>query len=331
MIIKSFEIEKKDITRNSFYLFYGENEGLKNHITKRVFEEKFKKNIFRYDEKEILNNEEIFYTSISNKSFFDNKKLILISRCTDKIKDIIEEIIVKEIDEIIIVLNSGILDKKSKLRSFFEKEKKAICVPFYSDTTQILSGIVNKFFREKKVSISQQNINILVNRARGDRQNLQNELNKIENYLIDKKKISLNDILRLTNLAENYNVSELIDNCLAKNKKKTVNILNENIYSLDDCILIIRTLLIKSKRLLKIKKEIKNNVNAENAIASYKPPIFWKDKETVKQQIQNWELKNIESLIYETNNIELLIKKNSSNAVNILLDFIINQSIKINN
>ena len=78
---------------------------------------------------------------------------------------------------------------------------------------------------------------------------------------------------------------------MAKNKKKTINILNENNYSLDDCIIIIRTFLIKSKRLLKLVKEVKNNKNIEDVISSFKPPIFWKDKDVVKQQIQNWSFK----------------------------------------
>ena len=146
-----------------------------------------------------------------------------------------------------------------------------------------------------------------------------------------KKKININDILKLTNLAENYSVNELVDSCLAKNTKKTINILNENNYSAEDCILIIKTFLIKAKRLNKLQSQTEDNKNIDQLITSFKPPIFWKDKEIVKEQIKNWTLKKVENLIYKINEIELLIKKNSSSSINILFDFIITQSNKTNN
>ena len=155
-------------------------------------------------------------------------------------------------------------------------------------------------------------------------------MEKIRSFTRNKKTIDIKDLLKLTNIAENYSVSELIDNCLAKNKKKTINILNENNYSLDDCILIIRTFLIKSKRLLRLSKEIDNNKNIDEIISSFKPPIFWKDKDIIKQQIQSWSYNNIKKLIYKINETELIIKKNSINALNILSDFIIEQTT-INN
>jgi len=326
MIIKSYEINKINFLKNNFYLFYGENEGFKNQIIKKNLESSFKDNVFRYEESEILGNKEVFFEKIYTKSFFEDQKLIIVSRATDKIKDIIEEIIEKKIKDIIIVINSSILDKKSKLRSFFEKNKDTICVPFYSDNTQTLSIIIKEFFKGKKIPISQESINLLANRCNGDRQNLSNELNKIDNYLKNKNRINIEEIIKLTNLAENYSVSELIDNCLAKNQKKTVNILNENNFSIDDCILIIRTLLLKSKRVYQLKIQENLTKNIDQIISSYKPPIFWKDKEIVKQQVKSWSEDNIQDLIYQANNIELLIKKNSANSLNILSDFIITQS-----
>ena len=202
---------------------------------------------------------------------------------------------------------------------------------FYADTNQTLNSLVNIFFREKKIPISQQLINLLVERCRGNRQNLKNELNKIESFIKDKKSISLDNIIKLTNLAENYNVSELIDSCLAKNFKKTINILNENNFSPDDCILIVRTLLMKSKRLYKLLLIVKESKTMEEAISSFKPPIFWKDKEIVKQQVNNWSLNGAENLIFKTSELELLVKKNSSNAINILSDFIISNSNRASN
>ena len=331
MIIKSFELDKINVKSSNFYLFYGENEGYKNEAIEKIFNINISKNIYRYEEKEILDNFESFFESIQSKSFFEKEKLIIISRVSDKIKNIIEEIIEKNIEDIKIVLNSGILEKKSKLRSLFEKNKNTICVPFYADSNQTLSKIINNFFREKKIIVSQEKINLLIDRCRGNRQNLRNELDKIDSFVKNKKNINIDQIMKLTNLAENYNVSELIDSYLAANFKKTINILNENNFSIEDCILITRTLLIKSKRLYKLLLEVNDNKSIEEAISSFKPPIFWKDKEIVKQQINNWSLSRTENLIYKTNELELLIKKNSYNSINILSDFIINQPNRINN
>jgi len=331
MIQKTFEINKINLNKYNFYLFYGENEGYKNEIIKNKFEKLYSNKVCRYDEKEILEKKDEFFNSILTKSFFENDKLMIISRATDKIKDIIEEIFLKKIDDIKIIVSASILEKKSKLRNYFEKNKDTICIAFYADTNQTLSGIAINFFRENKISLSQETINLIIERCKGDRENLNNELKKIENYAKSEKKISVEDILKLSNLAQNYNASELTDNCLAKNIKKTANILNENNYSNEDCILIVRTLLTKAKRLLKLQEEIKKNKNIEQVITNFKPPIFWKDKEIVKQQINHWPLEKINNMIENINEIELLIKKNSTNSLNILSNFIISQSTTSNN
>ena len=331
MIIKSFELNKIDLKKNNFFLFYGENEGLKKEIIESNFKNNYPKKTFYYDESEVLNNKSNFFEEILSKSFFENEKLIIISRSTDKITSIIEEILEKKIDDLVLILNSGSLEKRSKLRLLFEKNKEIICVAFYEDNNQTLSSMANQFFRNNKIQISQQSINLIINRCRGDRQNLKNELNKIESFIKNKKKIEISEILQLTNLAENYSVTELVDNCLAKNKNKTLNILNENNYNLEDCIIVIRTMLAKSKRLLKLFQEIKISNNIDSAISSIKPPIFWKDKQIVKDQINKWSHKNIELLIFRINEIELLIKKNSSLSLSVLSDFIIEQASTASN
>ena len=331
MIIKNYELEKLSIDKNKNFLFYGENQGYKNQIIKEKFKKNYKENIFYYEENEILNNKKIFFNNILSKSFFENEKLIIINRVTDKIKDIIEEIFEKKVEDIVLILNANSLEKKSKIRSLFEKSKDNFCVPFYEDNEQTLSNIVNNFFRKKKISVSQMAINLIVQRARGDRQNINNELEKIASFMSNKKKIEIKDLLKLTNLAENYNVSELVDCCLSKNKKKTINILNENNYSPEDCILIIRTFLIKAKRLTRLSKEINKNKNLEETISNFKPPIFWKEKEIVKQQIKIWSYKDAKNLLQQINDVELLIKKYSTNSINILSDFIIEKASPISN
>ncbi len=331
MIVKSFEINEKLTKSKNIFLMYGENQGLKNEIILKKFKVNYQDSIYSYDENEILSDEESFFANVLSKSFFEKEKLVIINRVTDKIKNLIEELVEKRIEDLIIVLNANNLEKKSKLRSYFEKNKDIICVPFYNDNSQTLSTIVSQFFRENKVPISQQSINLIVERSRGDRQNLNNELRKIESFVLNKNKIDIKELLKLTNLAENYNVSELVDNCLAKNKKRTINILNENNYSLEDCILVIRTFLLKSKRILKLKNDFKINNNLDVTLAASKPPIFWKDKELVRQQIKCWSISNIENLVYKISEIEMLLKKNSNSSINILSDFIIEQASTASN
>jgi len=331
MILKSFELNKLKLNNHNFYLFYGDNEGLKEETINNLFEKNYTNKIHRYEEKEVLENTDNFFNSILTKSFFDNEKLIIINRCTDKIKTILDELIEKNPDDIQFILNTKNLEKKSSLRKLFEKEKSIICVPFYEDNNQTLNSIISLFFRNKKIPISQQLINILIERSRGDRKNLKNELEKIENFSSNKKNINLEEIVKLTNLADNYSASELVDHSLAKNTRKTVTILNENNYSDEDNIIIIRTLLTKLKRLVKIYELVNEKNNIEQAISAYKPTIFWKDKPLVTQQIKSWKKNLLENLIYKTNEIELLIKKNGSVAKNILSDFIIDNSRKANN
>ena len=328
MILKSFELNKLKLENYNFYLFYGDNEGLKEDAIKNFFVKKYQSKIYRYEEKEILNNIDDFYNNVFTKSFFDNEKLIVINRVSDKIREIVEELIEKKIEDIQFILNSKNLEKKSTLRKVFEKEKSIVCVPFYEDNNQTLNAIISQFFRDKKIPISQQLINILIERCRGDRKNLNNELQKIENFSLNKKSINLQEIIKLTNLADNYNASELVDYSLAKNTRKTITILNENNYSDEDNIIVIRTLLTKIKRLLKIHELIDERNGIDQVISSFKPSIFWKDKPLVIQQARSWKKWELKNLIYKSNEIELLIKKNSAIGKNILSDFIINNSKK---
>ena len=326
MIIKTYEIEKLKKIQEKIILLYGENEGFKNQIFKEIFAINFKKKIESYDENEILNNFDNFIASILNKSFFDESKLIHISRVTEKIIKLVDTLQNKNISDATIVLNTNILEKKSKLRSKFEKEKSLICIAFYKDDNKTLRQIANNFFIKKKISLSQEIINLIVERSSGDRINLSNELEKISLFLINRKKINIKDVIKLTNLAENYSISELADNCLSKNLIKVNKIFDENVFSLDDCILIIRTLLMKSKRLLEIKKTQSTNKNIEEIISNFRPQIFWKEKDIVKNQTNKWNLKDTEKLVYKINEVEMTVKKNYTSALNIVSDFVLSSA-----
>ena len=326
MIIKSFELKKK-VKDQHFFLIYGNNQGLINEIINQDLKNLFPQDIFRYEEVDILKDSKNFKRNIFNKSFFETKKTIIVNRVTDKFLTIIEEILTEGSEDIYLICIGGKLDNKSKIRKYFEKEKIMVCTPVYEDNSQTLSQIVQKFMKIRNINISQHLINIIVSRASGDRIFLHKELEKIDSYTQKTKKINLEEILKITNLSENFTITELIDNCLAKNNVKIIKILNENNFSNEDSILIMRTLLNKSKKILKLLEEFKINKNIELVIASAKPPIFWKDKEITKQQIYKWSPNKIKNLMYELNNLELFSKKNFDNSLKLVTDFIIDKSL----
>ena len=321
MIIKTFELNKKKFDKQNFFLIYGENEGLKKEVI-----ENLKKNlngrIENYDEAQIISNSELFYEKIFNQSLFVKEKIIIINRCSEKIFDLIENILEKEISNIKIILNANILEKKSKLRNLFEKNKELITVPTYKDTSIILAEIAKKFFNNYKVSISQETINLLVSRCNGDRGHLKSELDKILIYMNDKKSINLEEIYKLTNLTENFSINELVDTSLSKHSRKTSEIINESNYKSEDSILILRTFLQKAKRLLSLYEQRNGNANFDSLINDFRPPIFWKDKPIVKRQLERWSRSQIKDLITNLNKTEIFLKKNSSVSLMLIFNFI---------
>ena len=324
MIIKSFELEKIISLNFSIHLIYGNNEGIKQDIVSNFYKKNYEGEVFKYDEQDVLTNKDEFISSLLNKSLFETEKLIIISRGTDKLTTVINELLDRKEIGAKIIIKSSNLEKKSKLRNLFEKEKNVICTPVYEDDSRSLNFIINNFLKDHKLSLSQEIKNILIERSNGDRINLKNELSKLKNLSITKKKLSIEDVLKLSNLAENYSVFELSDNYLAKNSKKVSNILNENNYSSDDCILIIRTILNKSKRLLKIRNEVDNNKNIDQVISTIKPPIFWKEKEIVKKQAQSRSTNEVKNIIFKINDLEALVKKNTANSMLFVSNFISN-------
>ena len=330
MIYKAFELKK--IPDNAiFYLLYGKNEGLKKDCVNEILKKNDGK-VFSYEEKQIKDETESFYENILSGSLFESNKIFIINRASDKIFETIQDLIDRKIKNIKIIINAGILETRSKLRSLFEKNKNLICIPTYPDNNDTLSKLAVIFFRNENISISQENINLIIEKCNGDRNNLNNELNKIRNYANDKKKLSSQEILKLINLSENYEISELIDNCLALNKNKITKILNENNYNNEDCIIILRTFITKAKKILKLAIKLEENNDINKTINSAKPPIFWKDKEIVKVQLSKWKPNKIKELIKNINNVELEIKKNYNNSILIVTNFILEKSrSEINN
>ena len=330
MIIKSFEVNKLNLNKNPFVLLYGKNDGLKKEIKKNILKNKIITS--NYEEKEIIDNFNNFIEELNTKSLFEKEKLIIINRASDKILKILSEIIDKNNEDLIIIVDAENLEKKSKLRSFFEKEINCACIPVYPDTQTTLSKIAFDYLNKRKIPISSSNVNTIINRCNGDRKILLMELEKIEIFAKEGKKITAENIAKLTNLVENHSISELVDNCLAKNKHKTINILVENNFSNEDCVQITRIFLNKLKKILKLSTEYQKNKDLDLTISLAKPPIFWKEKEITKQQIINSNPEKLRRSLFKVNEIELLIKKNYENSINLITDFIMTQlSTRVNN
>ena len=325
MILKAYEVNKINSNDNNIILFYGQNQGAKEEVIFNIVKNR-KENLQKYDEKQILENEDIFYENILSKSLFEDNKTVIINRASDKIFKIIENIAEKNLEDLLLLIEANSLDKKSKLRLFVEKNKKYICVPFYQDENSVLSKLFYNFTKENNISISNENMNLVINRCNGDRGILKNELSKIKFFSLNKKKITTEDLFKLTNLIENHSISELIDNTLAKNKTKIISIINENNLSSDECIIISRIFLQKCKKLLKLVIDYNQNNDLNKTILNAKPPIFWKDKEIIKRQITKWKIDEMYELIFELSKIELQIKKNHDSSVNIILNFLLEKA-----
>tara|TARA_B100000886_G_scaffold195574_1_gene134759 strand:- start:888 stop:1868 length:981 start_codon:yes stop_codon:yes gene_type:complete len=324
MIIKHFQLEKSNLDDYNFFLLYGKNNGLQKEIIEKNFTKNFKGEINRYEESDILKNNENIIEEILNESLFSSEKILIISRATDKIVKMIEDLSLKKIKNTKIIIKSGVLERRSKLRTLFEKNKNLVTIPFYEDEIRNLIPILSIFLNKNGIKISRESINLILDRASGNRDNLNNELKKILDYSFSNKRIDFEAIKKLTNLGEDYGVNELADQYLSKNTKNVAKILNENNYNDNDCILILRTILIKSKRLLDIIEKNTSIKNIDRVISEIKPPIFWKDKESVKKQAEKWVLRDLKNIIYEINQIETLIKTNSRNSLHLVSNFMIN-------
>ena len=330
MIKKTFELNKKIIEESKIFLFYGVNQGAKKELINNIINNLDNKNIEKLDQKEVLENQNNFFENILTKSLFENNKIIIINDASDKILKLIQEISEINDDQTKIILNSGLLEKKSKLRNFCEKDKKSICVALYRDEKKPYYRL-QKNTLENKIIISRMNLNLIINKCNGDRGILNNELEKIKFYSSKNKKVETKDLIKLINLIENHNVDELTNNFLAKNKKRVIYILNENNYTRDDCIPLLKNLLFKTKKLSLLIQSFSATKNLSLTINNSKPPIFWKDKEIVSKQVLGWSQADVKKLIYLIFNTELEIKKNYENSINIMRDFLMKSFSETNN
>ena len=316
MIAKSYEIQKNNSNFLNFFFFllYGENIGLKKDIKELI-----KINIKQKDknietislyEDEILNNEENFYDILYSGSLFSNTKIITIYEATDKIINKINDVYNKFPENVFLIIFAGSLEKKSKLRNFFEKEKTTVCIPCYLDNERDLENIARLELNKSNIVLSRECINLLIEKSNSDRNNLKNEIEKIKCYSLNKKNIDLDEVRYLTNFSGDYKSDNLINECLCGHINQYKKILSELYSSAVNQILLLRILGNKIQRLVNIKNQLNESNTIDNLIGAAKPPIFWKEKPIVKEQLSIWDLIDLKNLIVEINNTELLCKKN---------------------
>ncbi len=336
MIIKSYEIKKSFIKllKNNFLLLYGENVGLKKDITdflkKKIRLEESNTETLSLFENDILNDDENFYNHIYSGSLFNNKKIIIINEATDKIMKKINDISDKFPENTFLIILSGILEKKSKLRNFFEKDKKAVCIPCYSDSEKDLELIALNQLKKNNILISRESINLLIEKSNADRDNLRSEIEKIISYALDKKKIDYEEVKQLVNFSGDYKSDILVNECLCGNVPEYKKIISDLYINTANQVLLLRILGNKVQRLLKIKEQEKSANNIDNLINFLKPAIFWKEKPIVKKQLLLWNLNDLKKIIKKINNIELLCKKNPQVSKAIFFNFFLEICCKAN-
>ena len=337
MIIKSYEVQKNksNLSKYNFFLLYGENFGLKKDIKDIIKIAIKQKNdsleMLSVYETEIFDNEENFYNSIYSGSLFSNKKIITIFDATDKIMKKIDSVYDTYMENVFLVIVSEILEKKSKLRNFFETSKKTICIPCYLDSQKDLEIIAQSEFRKNNISLSSEAINLLIEKSNSDRGNLKNEIEKIKTYLLNKKNIGLGAIKSLINFSGDYKSDILVNECLSGDISQYKKIISEMYVNAVNQILLLRILSNKVQRLLNLKQQENKLNNIEHIINAAKPVIFWKEKPLVKKQLSIWNLNDLKKIINGINNTEYLCKKNSQASKVIFFNFFMKICVKANN
>ena len=337
MIVKSYQIKKSklEIKKNNFFLIYGENIGLKkdikNFITSLLKENENDLETSSFYESDIINNDENFYNAAYSGSLFGSKKIIYVYESTDKILKKISNVFEKNPENIFFIFISQVLEKKSKLRDFFEKTKKAVCIACYMDNEKDLETIAQLELKKNNISLSREAINLLIEKSNSDRNNLRNEIEKIHSFSLNKKKIELDELKSLINFSGDYKSDLLINECLCGNISQYRKIISELYINAVNQILLLRILSNKIQRLLRIKEGENKTEQIDNLINAIKPQIFWKEKPLVKKQLSIWSLSELKKMISGINNTELLCKKTPQVSKIIFFNFFLKICVKANN
>ena len=317
MNYKSYLVEKdySKLRDSKSILFYGENTGLKNYFKHLIKNNNNETSFINFSQDEILNNENILRRELDNSSLFEVNKIIFLERCNDKILKVLEEYFDLGFNFQTIIF-ADILEKKSKLRSVYEKSKTYASIACFPDSQITIQKIIFDKLKDFQ-GLTQININLIIESSNLDRVKLENEIEKITVYFLDKK-IKTEKLIKLLNNSTNDDFNELKDEAIKGNRIKTNQLLNNTIIEPDKGVYYLALL---NQRFIKLEEinSIKDNVSIEETINKIKPPVFWKDKPNLINQIKKWKTKNIKEALKNIYNLELKIKTNSSINNNILI------------
>ncbi len=319
MILKSYLVEK-DITLLDKYfitLIYGENIGMKDDIKNEIkkFFNDYEKITFTQDE--ILKDYRILNEQVDNTSLFSQKKIIFISEISDKIKDLISEILENRKSDIKIFLFAQNLDRKSAVRRNFEKNKEVGIIACYQDNERTLSDYVRKNLEGYR-GLSQQMINFLISNSGLNRKTLFHEIKKIKSLFSDKN-IDIKKLPELLNNNNNLDFDDLRDYCLSAEKEKLNYSLGSVAFQNENAYFYLGILGARIEKLLNLNYLLKKEKNLDKAIDTIKPPIFWKDKPIFYKQMKKWNIKKLKEAKGTLFKTELEIKKNANLNNNVLL------------
>tara|TARA_B100000886_G_scaffold338255_2_gene300682 strand:+ start:1185 stop:2177 length:993 start_codon:yes stop_codon:yes gene_type:complete len=316
MIYKSYIIENNiDLLNKNYVLFYGENLGLKDQFKKNIRHKYKKIKIINFLQEEVIKNRSIFFNEIFNFSLFEEVKVIFINEANDKILPIIEEIQPK-VDSQKIFIFSGILEKKSKIRNYFEKSDHSIIIPCYADNEISLKNIIVNKLKGYK-GLSSQNLNIIIENCGLDRSKLNNELDKITTFF-ENKVIDTNKLETLLNLKVNDNFDLLKDQALIGDKNRTNKLISDTTLENEKNIFYLNLINQRLMKLLEITKIIKNG-NLDDAISKIRPPIFWKDRAIFSLQARKWNRNKLSKILDQTYKLEIKIKSDSQIKQSLLI------------
>ncbi len=306
MIYKSYIVEENlNILKNNFILFYGENLGLIQDFKENIKDNFPNYKILKYNQDELLSNEEIFYNELKNKSLFDEKKIFFINHVSDKLLNLIEDIIKKNKTDRVFLF-ADLLEKKSKIRNFFEKGSETDLIPCYQDNTFSIKKIILKNLNNFP-GLNSKIINYLIDNCNLDRSKLKNEINKIKTYF-DKKSLNIEELDKLLNFKENNDFGELKDAAILGDKINTNKLLSSTIIEEEKSVLYLAMI---NQRLSKLNELQNKNENIEKIIGNMRPPIFWKDKPVIINQAKKWNNGKLKKALSETFDFEIKIKSNS--------------------
>ena len=315
MNFKSYILENniKNL-KNNIVLFYGENIGLKNDFKKKIKASFIEAEINNIDQDDILKNEKNFIDNFLNISLFNEQKIYFINQVNDKLFDIIEYV-EKKINNQKIYLFAENLEKKSKIRSYFEKSKDFAVIACYQDNEIGIKKIILERLAGYQ-GLSTENLNIIISNTNLDRIKLNNELDKIQSYFINKK-IQKSELIELLNIDENLDFNLLKDSALSGNLKSTNKLLNDTIIEDEKIIFYINVL---NYRLNKINEIVsKNEKSIEQTIDKMRPPVFWKDKPQLIEQTKKWDKQKINHILEKTYDLELKFKSNANLNKSVLI------------